>query len=215
MNTIGVITGDIVHSTRISDLGLRTQLTDSIKLAVEEISATVTHTTAEIYRGDSIQIIVSDATKALRVAVLLRTALRKNSPKGAKWDARLSVGVGQSGYTAGNIAESDGEAFRYSGREFDELGKTRRLILKTPWDDVDNEFRVSTPFADHLLSGWTISQAEVIYPYLMTKITQKELALELNKSPQLVNKLLNTARCDLMEIYLERYEYLIRRKLNS
>jgi hypothetical protein len=90
----------------------------------------------------------------------------------------------------------------------DEIGK-RRLAVRTRWEDVNDELKVSTAFADDIISGWSFSQAFVIYSALLYQIPQREIAHEINKSAQNVSKLLGAAKENLIRMYLERYAVLI------
>lgn len=65
-----------------------------------------------------------------------------------------------------SVTESDGEAFRNSGWEFDELGK-RKLAIRTPWQNMNDELKVSTAFADDIVSEWSVAQAQAIYASLI------------------------------------------------
>lgn len=213
MNAIGVITGDVVQSTQITEISERKLLANSIKDIISQINENTAsrevQVEGEIFRGDSFQIIVKNIKDALRVSILVRAGLQAHSPGKDKWDARLVLGIGQGEFQLDNIVESDGEAFRNSGREFDELTKPKRMAIRTPWDDMNDEFRVSTAFADALITNWTITQATVIYAHLLRQTSQKMLAKELDRSPQNISKVLTSGRFDLIEMYLERYQQLI------
>ena len=88
--------------------------------------------------------VVDNPAEALKVAILLRAGLMSKTPENYRkpWDARLSLGVGDISYQADKVVVSDGEAFQISGHEFDEIGK-RRLIVKTRWDTINAELKVS------------------------------------------------------------------------
>ncbi len=106
------------------------------------------------------------------------------------------------------IRDSDGEAFQYSGRELDEMGK-RRLIVKTRWSDVNEELQVSTAFADEVISSWSVSQSQAVYQALLYNISQKDIAHKFQKSAQNISKLLNAAKMNLVQMYINRYHNLI------
>ena len=73
-------------------------------------------------------------------------------------------------------------------------------------DDLNDEFKISTAFADNVISGWTVMQARVIYEALLSGESQKKIAQLLNKSQQAVSKLANGGRLRLIELYLERFQ---------
>nr|WP_320058618.1 hypothetical protein [uncultured Bacteroides sp.] len=205
----GIITGDIVHSTKI-EIENRGILLTTLKNIVTEINENISPIEMEIFRGDSFQIVIPDVLNALKIALLIRSGLQKNTLETMKWDARVSLGIGKVEFEANSIVQSDGEAFHNSGRQFDEMGKAEKMALRTPWEGFNNEFTVSTAFADELISSWSIVQAEAIYYWLLKNVSQRELAEMLQKSPQTINKRLLTANYGLIELYLNRYQQLLK-----
>ena len=197
----GVITGDIIESSAIQ-IEYRDFLLESIRKIVDELNV-IEPLKIEFFRGDSFQMVINNPENAMQIAILLRAGLKSHTPKGCDklWDARLSLGVGTISYHADNVVLSDGEAFQYSGRELDEMGK-RRLIAKTRWSDVNDELQVSTAFADDVISSWSVSQS-------LYNTAQKEIASKLQKSAQNISKLLIAAKVNLVQMYIDRYHKLI------
>ena len=215
MHIQGVITGDIVDSTKVES-NKRTELLLALKETIADIRQHIGVVEFEIYRGDSFQIIIPDSVNALRIAILIRLGLQRKTPneniRSQKWDARISLGIGDISFSASSILVSDGEAFRNSGRAFDKLGRNDFLIVNTPWIEINNELEVSTKFADILINSWSYLQIEVIYHYLLRKMTQKELAKVLNLSPQTLNKRIVNAKVEAIEKYIARFEEIIKEK---
>jgi hypothetical protein len=215
MQIQGVITGDIVDSTKVES-NKRTDLLLALKDTIADINQYIGSVNMEIYRGDSFQIIISEPLEALRIAILIRLGLQRKTPdensRSQKWDARISLGIGDISFSAPSIPESDGEAFRNSGRAFDRLGKNDHLIISTPWSEINNELEVSTKFADILINSWSYLQIEVIYHSLLIRMTQKELAKRLNLSPQTLNKRIVNAKVEAIEKYISRFEQIIKGK---
>lgn len=212
MNIKGVITGDIVNSTTI-EVDWRKQLTGFIQQIADELMV-LSPLKIEFFRGDSFQLIVDKPEQTLKIAVLLRAGLKAKTPLESKkiWDARMAVGIGEISYTSDKVVVSDGEAFHLSGWGLDDIGK-RRLTVNTRWENVNEELKVSTSFADDIICGWTIAQAQVVYAALLDQIPQKEIAAKYNKTAQNVSKLLGAAKESLIRLYLERYFTLITKKL--
>ncbi|RHU30586.1 MULTISPECIES: hypothetical protein [Parabacteroides] len=211
MKIKGVITGDIIQSTHI-DPANRSLLLDTINNIVHDTEKWGS-IRLDIYRGDSFQIIINNPVKALRTVLLLRIGLQAKSPTSFRWDARMALGIGTIDFEKEeSVIESDGEAFRFSGWEFDKLGRSKNLALKTPWDEFNDEFKVSTAFVDDIASNWTITQSQALYLSLLTGKTQKEIADDLQKSSQAISKLLIGGKANLIELYLNRYEQLISTK---
>lgn len=217
----GVITGDIVGSTKFDHSNREVFLIALNKTIAEanqyfEPSEKII---SQIFRGDSFQILLPKAEDALRLAILIRLGLilikdtytytNINSKKPIEWDARVSVGIGSLDYINEDILLSDGEAFHNSGRAFDKLKKSR-LTVRTPWEDLNEEFEVECFLADVIIKRLSGKQAEITYNFLLRKITQKKLAKELGLKPQNINKSLSYGGIALEE-FIKRYETLIRR----
>ena len=207
----GIITGDIIDSTSIP-IEHRKDLLTAISVISEELQV-FSPLKCEIYRGDSFQIVVNRPEMAMLIAILLRAGLKSRIPKGSKqnWDARIAVGIGEMEFISDSILVSDGEAFRLSGREFDELG-TRNLAIRTRWDDANEELKISTAFADDIITNWTSSQSLVIYMSLAYQMTQKEIADKLGQSSQNISKLSNVAKEKLIRTYINRCTQIIMNK---
>ncbi|MDY3853231.1 MAG: hypothetical protein SO013_10205 [Prevotella sp.] len=203
-----VITGDIINSTSIA-LNQRAALLQCLETILNELRC-LSPLEYEIFRGDSFQIVVEKAESALQIAILIRAGLRHNISQYSHtiWDARLAVGVGDIDFVTNHIVTSDGEAFQYSGRAFDELGKNN-LIIKTRWENINEELKVSTLFADEIISNWTPAQAYVVYQSLALKKTQKEIASQQQQSAQNISKLSILAKEKLIRTYINRYQNLI------
>lgn len=209
MDIVGVITGDIVQSSKIKAEN-KGRLIDYLY----ELRGNVTdicYFDIEFFRGDSFQLLVKDAEQTLLIALSLRAKLR-SAPSEIKCDARLSIGVGSIEYRNESVKLSDGEAFRLSGRGLDEIGKKRRLVISTPWKQVNEELAISTAFADDIVSKWTKDQAEMIFISLSTDTTQKAISATLDKTAQNVSKLLNAAKEPLLKPYINRFVELIKRQ---
>ena len=204
----GVITGDIIESSAIQ-IKYRDFLLKSIRGIADELSV-IEPLRIEMFRGDSFQAVIDSPENAMKIAVLLRAGLKGHTPKECKkpWDARLSIGVGTISYHADNTVLSDGEAFQYSGRELDEMGK-RRLVVKTRWADVNEELQVSGAFADEVISSWSVPQSQAAYQALLYNISQKEIAKKFQTSAQNISKLLGAAKVSLVQMYIDRYHKLI------
>lgn len=204
----GVITGDIIESSAIQ-IGYRDLLVESIQRIVKELMV-IGSLKIEFFRGDSFQMVIDSPENAMKIAVLLRAGLKSETPKEFKkpWDARISLGVGTISYHANNIVLSDGEAFQYSGRELDEMGK-RRLMVKTRWSEVNEELQVSTAFADEVITSWSVSQSQATYQVLLHNTPQKYIAQKFQKSAQNISKLLSAAKVNLIQTYIDRYHNLI------
>lgn len=202
-----VITGDLVNSTNIA-AEWRQTVVDALNVCATDF-APLTSIKIEMYRGDSFQVVVDSPEQALAVAVALRTKLRASTPdKSEAWDARLSIGIGEISFESDNIVTSDGEAFRLSGRSFDNIGK-KRLSISTPWADFNDTIGLMSRFADEIISSWTAKQARVVYQYILFPKLQKDMADDLGMTRQNFNYLWGISKGQLILDYIEYYKSLI------
>lgn len=212
MNIKGIITGDVVNSTSLT-LEQRKDLLSCLSSVIAEIKE-VHPISYELYRGDSIQVVVENPADTLLVGLLLRAGIKGNTPTDgvAVWDVRISLGVGKTEYMEDSIRISDGEAFRLSGRGLDTIGKAT-LCLHTPWKDVNEEFGVSLPFLDDVICGWTAYQARTIFRCLLTGKSKKDLAVELGQTAQNVSRSLILAKEKQVRNVIQRFQSVITSKI--
>lgn len=207
-----IITGDIVDSTKMVAEERNSML--RMLQSFPDLLLPLTKIDLEIFRGDSFQIRVVNPVESLTVALAIRAHIRsyKFAEHNRQWDARLSIGIGTIEYENGTLATSDGEAYRVSGRGLDSIGKSR-LIIETPWEDVNKELRVTTAFADDLITDWTQSQSRVIFQSLTTDLSHAEIGNLLGITRQMVDKALRAGKADLMNLYITRFKELIKERL--
>ena len=226
---LAVITGDVVRSTVVKD---RARLAKVMKQAMEAIGKSGFGVVRpfEIYRGDSFQGVV-EVKDALKVALTIRARLRQwEGPvqfsaagktvrtTGVRMpimlsllpDARVAIGLGTVSYRSSKVVESDGEAYRNSGRALDELGRTwGRLALSTPWDDMNAEFGTSIRLLDALVGKWSSASAQAMFLYLTKGSTQSELSGLLGISQPAVHKRLSGADQSAVQAMIDRYEEVV------
>lgn len=204
----GVITGDLINSSNIAP-NWRQTVMNALNICVADL-VTLSPIKLEMYRGDSFQVVVDKPEDALTAAIALRAKLKSTTPDESDmiWDARLSVGIGEISFESDSILTSDGEAFRLSGRSFDNLGK-KKLHISTPWKDFDNNIELVTRFADDIISSWTAKQARVVYHSILLPKRQKDLAEELGMTRQNFNYHWNSSKVPLILDYIEYYKSLI------
>lgn len=179
MKKYAVITGDIVEFTRL-DNERREELIgdtdDHIKRWVARPED------AAIFRGDSFQLIFEDLNLAVVRSVQLICWFKKQA--GAAYpnlSTRLSLGVGGLAFKGKTVLDSDGEAFHFSGRNFDELEAGELLRITTGDTAQDEQLHVLLLFMNLVMREWTPHQAEVIYWVLEDQnATQKNIAKRLN-----------------------------------
>ena len=83
----------------------------------------------------------------------------------------------------------------------------------TPWKAVNEELRVSTAFADDIVSGWTQRQSEVMFQCLTTDISHAEIGNKFGISRQMVDKTLKAGKEELISLFINRFEELINERI--
>ncbi|MBZ5876687.1 MULTISPECIES: hypothetical protein [Chromohalobacter] len=196
---LGVLTGDVVGSRRITDRQrLDEALDTTLALLERQFGAHV-----DRYRGDGFQVALRAPGEAMTAAVLARAALLRYSPSRRDvWDARIAVGIGYGHLPeAPHIASADGDAFVRSGQALDRLSESdERLALVLP--QPDDDLALLTRFADVILQGWTHNAAEVVYWQLRHPETQQALATRLGRAQSTIHQRLSAARWPLIQDYL-------------
>lgn len=178
MNIGGVITGDIVNSSALSDAEHQMCL-QQIEQTIDVLHAEF-HAQGDVFRGDEFQVFVPNPKDALRCAVLLRLTLMK-SVKGA--DARVSVGIGAYKQIESQLRKTaKGEAFQLSGRALKEMKEERLKVSLPKAHDVNlsHDLLIHDVLLRHLdciITGLSEKQAEVLFPRLLyPELTQDALS---------------------------------------
>jgi hypothetical protein len=208
-----VLTGDLIQSRKLDNEGLEKVL-NALHSTFQEIQEKILKKEGqlEIYRGDSFQVLIHEPELALKVTLILKSRLLSllNTSE-IKSDARIAIGIGTIRMQNSKIIESQGEAFELSGSELDKIIKESvSLSIKTPWEEINEEFRVNCLFADSILSGWSAKTAESVFRYLLYGETQEQQAQYFNVSqPAISKRLFNQGNMKAMEAFLRRFENTI------
>lgn len=203
-----VITGDLISSSNF-DNEKRRQIQLKLNAVLDKIFE-LDETKFFVYRGDSIQGIVNDPAKALRNAILIKAALKslqfEDGKRSSTVDIRIAIGIGEINFYGGNIQESDGTAFQYSGRELENLKKSSRSLSLIYEDNGKNKiWLVILSLMDEIMNKWTTSSAEIIYHLLLNK-NETTISETLKISQPAVNLRKKHAGWDAIKEVLEYYE---------
>jgi len=129
-----VITGDIVHSSRLG-LQHRKHLYEVMKTVATEVYEFfygAIPLEPDIFSGDSWQILVSRPEKALDVALFYRAGIRAGMEP-LRVDTRVSMGLGSIDFLPEErVSQGDGEAYRLSGRALAEIKGHHRMVFVFP-----------------------------------------------------------------------------------
>ena len=202
-----IITADIVNYTKFVQ-GTEGNLIDDFTKWTKKMG----HFSAvkyELFRGDSFQCIITNLNQTLKTCLLNRAYFLRLSRNQNGLDLRQSIGMGNVDSLRKTLSRSDGEAFRYSGRSFDEMDKKgNRIIFKSSFPEIDAELNTSLTLLEAIVQGWTSTQAEVFFYKLQGK-KEKEIAEQLNISQPAVNRHLKAVSWSAIEKLLNRFEELI------
>lgn len=175
-----VLTGDLVKSSKLtSDESQEAVqwLRDAVKkfesLHPQSISGEL-----DTFRHDSWQMLMTQPVLSLRAAIYFRTALKLHSDKKAKYDTRISIGVGEvQAIAEARVSDSRGPAFTISGKNLDTMDRNR-LVCEAQ-DKGSTGFavmgRVAVPLLDCVVSDWTSTEAHAVHGTL-EGLTQENIA---------------------------------------
>jgi hypothetical protein len=201
-----IITADIVNYTQFPHNSEGNLIDDFIKWTKKSI--VFSEVQYEIFRGDSFQCIIPKLNQTLRICLLNRAYFLRLSKNQNGLDLRQSIGIGEVNMLKKTLLRSDGDAFRYSGRTFDEMDKKgNRIVFKSAFPEIDAELNTSFSLLEAIIQGWTATQAEVFFHKLQGK-KEKEIAEQLNISQPAVNRHLKATSWSAIEKLLNRFEDL-------
>ncbi|GAB2770754.1 hypothetical protein GCM10027275_11810 [Rhabdobacter roseus] len=202
MNYYEVLTGDVVNSASLSH-AQRTEL----KALFDQLAGTSAGTYEYFIRGDSFQVLLR--AEALREALRIKTLLHFR----LSVRVRIAIGLGAVEYRREKLADSDGEAFRLSGRALDDMKVHNQLLrLSTPahWAQAEwarAEWAIHSQVLDYLEWSRSESQSEALY-WLLQHKTQQEIARQIGISQPSVHSRARAAAWPLVEVFLRRYAEL-------
>lgn len=203
MTIQAVLTGDIVNSTQLPPAG-EGKLTALI-------SGLFSGHKFEFYRGDSFQAYLKHPVKALRLALLCRTAAisLSNEDKTVLPDVRVSIGIGKVEAPIRTLKTAKGEAFILSGRQFDEISNNQQRLVMVSSNALANEgLQVIADYLNAIFAMMTNKQAEVIFLLLQGSM-QQEVAEKLNKTKSTIHQRVTSGRWPEIEKLLQQYENII------
>ncbi len=217
------ISADIISSTSLSVEEL-TLLQSEIHGFLDELSEkSQGNDWGRLFKGDSVEIFLHDPHEALRVALLLKTLVKKTFAWGKennarrelfrKYGIRLAIGIGEMRIADQKQDILDGEAIYNSGRLLEKASKEKLSIKRSMFFACPNPLLteyvdVMVGLLDTLLRNATSRQNEILYYRLLGK-NEKEIAGMLNIKQSAVNQRSNSAGWKAVESALNYYEKLI------
>ena len=173
MNTVCVLTGDLIDSQRYQT----EQYIEALRRILNDLEKMGKIVRYEIYRGDEFQI-TAVPEWGIRCALYLRAALKAQH---SEWDAKISVAFGSETEQDGSY----GTAYLNSGEKLDNLSANKRMQFAVE----EQEFAVLADTMDFIINGWSQTTARAVMTRLVTR-TGKEAAERLGVSPANVSRAL-------------------------
>ena len=216
------ISADIVSSTALSVEEL-TLLQSEIRQFLENLSEkSQGKNWGRLFKGDSVEIFLSDPHEALRTALLLKTLVKKTFSWGKetnvkrelfrKYGIRLAMGIGEMRTVDKQQDILDGEAIYYSGRLLEKAAKEKAIIKRSMLFEssdplMTEEVNMMLGMLDMMLRNATSRQNEILYYKLLGK-KEKEIASLLNIRQHSVNQQSNSFSWPSIESAVNYFEKL-------
>jgi len=209
MKIHAVLTGDIINFTKLTPQNRQRLITDSEKLLKSWIKK---RADAEIYRGDSFQILFEDVMEALKRSIQLICWFKFQSDRKNNHyiSSRISIGIGGVSYRGKNVLSSDGEAFHLSGRNFDKMKNGELISINTSSLEKNQAIKIILNFVNRIINEWTLPQAEVIFQLIEGK-TQQDIADKLSLSQPSINSRIKLAHWKDIELAINYISDLVQK----
>jgi len=198
-----VLTGDLVNSSRLTSDESQKAM-QWLRDAAGKLNDLHPHSIEgklDTFRHDSWQLLMGKPFLCLRVAVYFRTALKLHSDKKAKYDTRISMGIGEVEMIAeSRVSDSRGPAFTISGKNLDTMDRNRLVCEAQGEDSTDFALmgRIAVPLLDCVVSDWTPTEAHAVHGTL-EGLTQENIAQLLPPNPRTGKAVTRQAVSDSLE----------------
>lgn len=175
---VAVLTGDIVRSSHLVP-AVQRRMPATIRASVREAQKVfgrkVIPYLADVFRGDSWQLVVLDPVQGVRVGLFLRAHLYALDPE-RRLDSRIAVGIGSvASIPHGAVSEGTGRAFELSGQALDAMPKHRRLALAGEDGLALEACAVACTLMDSRSRTWTPRQSYAV-AFAVQRLSQEEIA---------------------------------------
>ena len=192
---IPVITGDVIGSQHIP-LAEREKLTETLEGIPGALTGTgITLSSADIFRGDSFQVVLKNPGEITDAAIMLRAWFRRNAlADGTILDTRLGLGIGPVEFANPSQSLSDGTAFRLAAEALEKAytDKLSQIWLKSQHLKLDNHINAVFVAIEPILSGLTAAQSQSLW-WSFHGLTQSEIAAKIDVAQSTVTRALHSA----------------------
>ena len=197
-----VLTGDIAGSTLLRP-AKKKKLLQLMEASLATILQEQKKITAEIFRGDSLQIAwKKNAAEALRYTLWLHMELIRHG-----FHIRTGVGIGAISLQTGKPGTSDGTAFQLSGALLDQIKPTPQLIAIDIAGASHSEWEAHSTALNFVLQRCTAPQAAALSLMLQNK-TQQEAAAILSIKQPAVHQRLQAGGWPVLQAVIKRFNYI-------
>lgn len=226
-----VISGDIVASTSLSDVG-RARLENELLQVINTLSEEGLILFGRIIKGDYLECVISRPEDALRVSLILKSYIKyiageiNSKDDSARirlfktYGIKLAVGYGELSRFDPAKGIIDGEAIYLSGRKINELstfGKKRVAIKNSLFfvssdNQMNMQFEALFSLLDVLLNKATNRQCEVVY-YKLLGFKEDQIVQKMNVSQPVINQHSSSAGWNAIEHAVNYYTQTIKQQL--
>ena len=215
------ISADIVSSTALSVFDLM-HLQSVIRQFLDELSVKSQDADwGRLFKGDSVEIFLSNRHEALRTALLLKALVKKTFVESnmetkqslfKKFGIRIAIGIGEMRMADKNRDVLDGEAIYYSGRALEKgtkegLSVKRSMYFACKDSLFSEQMDVMLGLLDMLFKEATSKQCEVLY-YKLMGMNEVEIAEKLGVVQSVVNQHSNAIGWNAIESAVNYFEKL-------
>jgi hypothetical protein len=224
-----IISADIVSSTELAPSALR-QLQSEIKSFVKQLENQYEGTWGRLSKGDSVEIYIDNPKDSLRIALLLKTLIKKFKIDAECIDqhadkkrlemfktygVRIAIAVGEMRIVNKQANILDGAAIYASGRaiEHQRTSNKSKIIIKNTlfFESSDvalaQQMNAYMGFLDVLFKRATERQCEVIY-YRLSGNNENEISEKLGIKQSAVNQHSTLFGWNAVEQLLKYYEQI-------
>ncbi len=223
------ISADIVSSTELTPYAL-SQLQNEIKVFVEQIENEYEDTWGRLSKGDSIEIYINNPQNSLRIALLLKTLIKKfkadtesvgqNADKKRldmfkTYGVRIAIAVGKMRIANKLTNMLDGEAIYASGRAIERQRTSNKskivikntLFFESSDTNLSQQINAYLGLLDMLFKRASRRQCEVIFYRLLGK-SENEISEILGIKQSAVNQHSTLFGWNAVEQLLKYYEQI-------
>lgn len=186
------ISADVVDSTSLSAEDT-IKLKESLEGFFPIMHSLCAGAWGRVVRGDSVECVIPDVSKALRIGLLLKCYVRSLELSSAskifkRKGVRVAIGIGLLRIADEQVGIIDGDAIYASGRELDNLSGSDSMTLSMVSTlPAMKGYAALCDVLGFVVDGATNKQCEVLY-YLLQGYSQKMIAQVLGLEPPTVNQ---------------------------